>query len=481
MHAAAATIAAGLLLGLAPLDGPVGVGLRLVGCLLLGFAVRGHAGGDAARGLAVGLLWYGASLLWFPLTWARFDSVGDPWLAYIGLILLQALVPAVALGLAGALRARRVPAPIAFALALPAAEGLAEVVQPLPAGLDVYLSGHHALLAPATFGGSALLLAVVGAWIGAGDRPRIALIALVGWLGLHALPPPWADDGEPLAVAIVQPNVGPLDGRRASTTDRRAAALIGALHRAGDAGADLVATPEGAWPEPIGHDGAARTARMLARLEGAPPTLLGVNRRDGPLPTNAVVAVADGAIVGRYEKRALLPLGERALFGFGRDVYAPGAPLPDPGIAGARVAVRICYEDLLASRLAGLGAATLLVTPSNDGWLGPGAGSGAHENASRLAAAITGRWTVRPTTNGRSAVFDPAGRRRAHLPWVEGDADPPPAPMIAVIPDVRLRRPAWAGADVSPWLTAAAALAALALLVRRRALSSASPPRPEPA
>ena len=481
MRALAAATAAGSLLGLAPLDGAVGVGLRLIGCALLGYAVTGRPGADAGRGLWVGLLWYGTSLLWFPLTWARFDSVGDPWLAYVGLILLQATIPAVTLGLAGALRARRVPAPVAFGLALPAAGGLAEVVQPLPAGLPVYLAGDAALLLPAALGGPALLLAALGAWIGVGDRPRIAVLALLVWLVAGAAQP-WADDGAPIAVGLVQPNTGPLDGRRASTAERREDALIDAILAAGDRGAALVATPEGAWPDAIGPDGASRTRRMLARLADAPPTLLGVNRRDGPLPTNAVVAVSDGAIVGRYEKRALLPLGERALFGFGRDVYAPGAPLPDPEIAGARVAVRICYEDLLTSRLAGLGAATLLVTPSNDGWLGPGAGSGAHENASRLAAAITGRWTVRATTNGRSAVFDPTGRRRAHLPWVEGDTDPPPAPTIAVLPEVRLRRPAWAGADVSPWLTAAAALAALALLVGRRALPSpASPPGPEPA
>lgn len=472
-----ASIMAGLLLGLAPIDGLHGLVLRLIGCAVLGLAVQGRPLADLSRGAMAGLLWYGTSLLWFPLTWARFDSLGDPWLAYAGLIGLQALPLALALGVAGLLVRRRLSLALSLALALPAAHPLAEVVQPLPAGLPVYLAGHPALLWPAALGGSALLLAVLGAWIGAWRRPLYGLLLTGVWITGALVALPDESEGIPLQIGLVQPNVGPLDGRRASTADLRADALLTALHHLGERDVALALTPEGAWPHDPGAAHSHRRDKLLAALSGAPPTLLGASIGDGALPTNSLLAVDGGRVVARYDKRSLLPLGERSVLGFGRDTYRPGVQRPALRLAGVSIAARICYEDLLTTHLRDLGDAELLVTPSNDGWLGPGAGSRAHEAASRLAAVQTGRWVVRPTTNGRSAVFDPSGRRHLSLDWVEGDVAPRPSPQIAVA-TVRRRAPAQTGADRSPWIALLAALLALALATRapRAALHSTTDP-----
>lgn len=457
---------AGALLGMAPLDGLPGVVLRLLAVGLLALSVRGEPGRDLLRGGAAGLVWYGTSLLWFPLTWASFDSIGDPWLAYSGLVSLQAIVLALTLGIAGLLRSRGAPLALAMALALPSVATLAELVQPLPAGLEVYLAGDALLLWPAALGGETLLLAMIGLWGGAWQRAWVGVLLTALWIGGGLAAPMLAPGGDPLTVALVQPNTGPLDGRRASTADDREERLLTAVRQAGRQGAAIVFTPEGAWPHDAGAEGSHRRDRLLHAFADLPPTLLGVNLSDGDLPTNSLLALQDGAVVGRYDKRSLIPLGERRLLGFGQDTYRAGEPRPAMVLSGVPLAGRICYEDLLGSSLAGLGEAEILLTPSNDAWLGPGAGSRAHENASRLAAVSSGRWVIRPTTNGRSAVFDPLGRRVLHTEWVEGDADPPPQAETALI-EVLRRSPAWSGADLSPWLALLAGGIALAMCRRR--------------
>ncbi|TVQ88817.1 MAG: hypothetical protein EA397_16610 [Deltaproteobacteria bacterium] len=463
---------AGALLGLAPLDGTPGVVLRLLAIALLALAVRGEPLGDLLRGGAAGILWYGTSLVWFPLTWATFDSVGSPWLAFAGLVALQAIVPALSLAVAGLLRARGMPLGIALALSLPSVGILAEWIQPLPAGLEVYLAGDALLLWPAALGGEALLLAVLGMWAGAWQRSWMGLLVSALWIGGGLLAPRFLPAGDPVQVALIQPNTGPLDGRRASTAEDRADRLLAAIQAAGKKGATLVFTPEGAWPHDAGAAGSHRRDRLLHRFEDLPPTVLGVNLTEGDLPTNSLLAVEGGSVTGRYDKHNLIPLGERALLGFGRDTYAAGSARPPLVLAQIPLAGRICYEDLLGSRLASLGSAELLLTPSNDAWLGPGAGSRAHENASRLAALTTGRWVLRPTTNGRTAVFDPLGRRVVHLDWVQGDRSPPPDPEIAIA-RVDRRAPRWTGADVSGWLALLAAGLALGLSLRRSPSPSA--------
>ena len=80
----------------------------------------------------------------------------------------------------------------------------------------------------------------------------------------------------------------------------------------------------------------------------------------------------------------------------------------------------ICYEIAFSAvvRL-DLPEAALLVTVSNDAWFGDSIGPHQHLEIARVRAAETGRWLVRATNTGLSAVVSPRGEVRARLPQFE--------------------------------------------------------------
>jgi apolipoprotein N-acyltransferase len=79
--------------------------------------------------------------------------------------------------------------------------------------------------------------------------------------------------------------------------------------------------------------------------------------------------------------------------------------------AGQRFGATICYEDAYASeQLAVLSDATLLVNVSNDAWFGDSTAPHQHLQIARMRALEAGRWLIRATNNGVSALIDPHGR-----------------------------------------------------------------------
>lgn len=145
---------------------------------------------------------------------------------------------------------------------------------------------------------------------------------------------------------------------------------------------DLVAWPEGA----VGVEGAATGGdmRLLSEAAGGFQGLLVTglverfDRADGAGHfTNAVVAVNDGGLVDRYDKRIPVPFGERVpardwlegvvdLSLVPRDmVIGSGPPVLRTDVAD--IGVAISYENLFArvAREAVLAGAELLVVPTN--------------------------------------------------------------------------------------------------------------------
>ncbi len=277
--------------------------------------------------------------------------------------------------------------------------------------------------------GLTLLTALAGAWLL--WRPwgwlGIGLLLAVGW-GLQQVQ--WTQPrGEPVSVALVQGNVA----QDLKWQPERFAATL-ALYRelVSRHPARLTILPETALPaflDYIPQDYLMQLKALAARQQG--DLLLGVPTGEGEAYWNS--AVSFGASPSqRYSKSHLVPFGEFIPPGFAwflqlaripMSNFSPG-PVPQPplSLAGQRVAVNICYEDLFGRELLpAVPEATLLVNMSNTAWFGRSLAQPQHLQIARLRALETGRPMLRATNTGMTAVVGPDGRVQAVLaPFATG-------------------------------------------------------------
>jgi apolipoprotein N-acyltransferase len=129
-----------------------------------------------------------------------------------------------------------------------------------------------------------------------------------------------------------------------------------------------------------------------------------------------------GAGDGWYYKRRLVPFGEffpvpaavrqwMRLQSLPYYDMTPGAEHQPPLRAGGqRLAATICYEDAYgADQLASLPASTLLVNVTNNAWFGDSSAPHQQLQMARFRALEAGRFMVRATSNGITAVIGPDG------------------------------------------------------------------------
>ncbi|MDP3715782.1 MAG: apolipoprotein N-acyltransferase, partial [Burkholderiales bacterium] len=130
-----------------------------------------------------------------------------------------------------------------------------------------------------------------------------------------------------------------------------------------------------------------------------------------------------------YRKNHLVPFGEfiplRPLLGelvsrlaIPLQDFARGAPDQQPlAVAGERVAINICYEDAFGEEIIRqLPQATLLVNVSNVAWFGRSIAPQQHLQIAQMRALETGRYMLRATNTGMTAVVNPQGRVEAVAP-----------------------------------------------------------------
>ena len=123
-----------------------------------------------------------------------------------------------------------------------------------------------------------------------------------------------------------------------------------------------------------------------------------------------------------YRKHHLVPFGEFIPFKpvFGWIINVLKIPLSDfsrgesdqrpMSLAGQSVAVNICYEDVFGEELINqLPQATLLANVSNDAWFGRSIGPHQHLQISQMRALETGRYMLRATNTGVSAIINERG------------------------------------------------------------------------
>lgn len=260
----------------------------------------------------------------------------------------------------------------------------------------------------------------------------VLLLALVG-LGVLLKTANWTRPyGDPVDVAMIQGNV-PQDQKWLPETRLPTMQRYWELTARHD-DADLVIWPEAAIPALYRHLGRGFFAQVEDELLDDDRRLLTGTLVHEPLRDvyfNSAVVL--GAPERRfYHKRHLVPFGEYfPVPDFVREwLRLMNLPYSDfetgedgsalrisPDLA---VAVMICYEAVFGEEvITALPEAGLLVNISNDGWFGRSIGPLQHFQISRMRAIETGRWLLRATNTGVTAVVDHDGVVRERLPQFE--------------------------------------------------------------
>lgn len=251
-------------------------------------------------------------------------------------------------------------------------------------------------------------------------RPLALMMALLPIAGM-LLPDPltWTRDvAPPLRVAIVQGNV-PQDQKWDRGRGEEILARYRAMTLAADA--DLIAWPEvvpnrpldllGPYFEDLDMQLRARQATLLAGV---------LIRGDDDTIFNSIVAL--GVAQGRYDKRHLVPFGEyfpipawlrpiMDVLGTPYSDFSSGAaPRDKIEVQGQRLGISICFEDVFGSEFAsGSRDAHVLVNATNDAWFHGSSAPHQHLGIARFRALENGRWLVRATNTGISALIGPDG------------------------------------------------------------------------
>lgn len=167
---------------------------------------------------------------------------------------------------------------------------------------------------------------------------------------------------------------------------------------------------------------------QAARLHGT-DMLIGVPTEDvaGGQYYNSVISL--GRHDGVYNKRHLVPFGEffpvpewvrrwLELMDLPYSDFTPGAvDQPLLRVAGYPVGISICYEDAFSDEIMrALPQAALLVNVSNDGWFGDSIALPQHLEIARMRALEAGRYLLRDTNTGITAIIDPSGRVTSRIP-----------------------------------------------------------------
>ena len=205
-------------------------------------------------------------------------------------------------------------------------------------------------------------------------------------------------------------------------------ALYSRLSR--DAGAaDLVVWPETAVPAFFESVADEWLRPLAAELAGQGTTLVvGVPYEPGREYFNALVSFAGGG-EQVYAKRHLVPFGEYLPFDawlrplltwleipMSRFSAGPDEP-PLLDVGRYQAAASICYEDAFGRETrAALPQARFLLNASNDAWFGDSLAPHQHLEIARMRSLETGRWMLRATNTGISAVIDADGRVSVRSP-----------------------------------------------------------------
>lgn len=276
----------------------------------------------------------------------------------------------------------------------------------------------HGLLA------GALLAAI---WIGG------ALLSSIEWT---------RPAGAPLSVALIQANIEQSRKWDPAHIDHTLATYRDLSYAQP---ADIILWPETAVPV-LSSRAMPFVQGMAANLAQQGSTLITGIPVD-QVDTNGEMRIYNGIMVAgaqpsQYLKHKLVPFGEYvpledllrgviSFFDLPMSNFSRGPLQQEPlEAAGYRLAPMICYETVypdFAGRLAA--RSELLLTISNDSWFGKSIGPLQHLQMARMRALESGRWMIRGTNNGVTALIDHQGQITARIPQFQqsvlrGDVQP---------------------------------------------------------
>jgi len=270
----------------------------------------------------------------------------------------------------------------------------------------------------------------VATWLRAGG----AAAAILGLLCLYgALARVAPDEGQPIRVAVLQPNIDQDMKWDPAYRDETMNILADLSFLGKREGARLIIWPETATPfYLLESDFDQRLLYDLARETGADILTGTVERKARTRPVRghkyhrynaAYLLSPQGRVRGHFAKVRLVPFGEhipwdsdipaltQTLFADSGD-FTPGpgfTPIRGPGY---KLGCFICYEVIFAdiSRTYARGGADFLVNITNEGWFGQ-----TNEPYQTLAIAafraVENRtWLVRAANTGATCFIDPNGR-----------------------------------------------------------------------
>lgn len=287
--------------------------------------------------------------------------------------------------------------------------------------------------------GVSLTAAIVAAGLAAAAAPlkigrwshgttTILALTVVGY-GLTFVP--WTRPiGAPIDISLIQGNVAQeLKFRE----DKLLTTLVNFEELVARTRSPLVILPETALPLLLDEVPEPYLQRLADHARGNGGDLLvGVFENDPPGSDrffNSVVSIGT-APRQIYRKHHLVPFGEfiplKALLGpvINGWLHIPlsdqtrgGARQQPLAVAGQKVAVNICYEDVFGEEIIRqLPEATLLANVTNDAWYGDSWASEQHLQASQMRALETGRPMLRATNTGVTAAIDHRGHVLGSLP-----------------------------------------------------------------
>jgi len=256
-------------------------------------------------------------------------------------------------------------------------------------------------------------------------RVGLGFLLLLAAGGLALQQVPWTTPvGEPVRVALIQGNI-PQEMKFRPEAFLRTLSLYRELVEQNPA--QLMLLPETAVPaffDQLPPD-YAESLKSVAQKHGG-DLVFGTITGQGEHYWNSAVSLGNSPMQS-YSKTHLVPFGEFIPPGFSWFMRLASIPMssfsrgPDTqaplAVAGQRVAVNICYEDVFGEEIIrALPQAGILANLSNTAWFGHSLAQPQHLQIARMRAVETGRPMLRATNTGMTAVIAADGSIQAILP-----------------------------------------------------------------